>query len=121
MRQIELQAGHQLGQIPGFIAIGSLGAVMLGISLYSRAKLVKNTHDFVIAGRKLGFGFGVAGLVSVWTWVVGILMPAAVTYSWRRPDPAHFGNSLAEDERYGFCLRYRKRACCRNHRQTSLQ
>jgi len=54
---------------------------MLGISLYSRAKLVKNTHDFVIAGRKLGFGFGVAGLVSVWTWVVGILMPAAVTYS----------------------------------------
>lgn len=81
MQQIELQAGHQLGQIPGFIAIGSLGAVMLGISLYSRAKLVKNTHDFVIAGRKLGFGFGVAGLVSVWTWVVGILMPAAVTYS----------------------------------------
>lgn len=81
MQPIELQAGHQLGQIPGFIAIGSLGAVMLGISLYSRAKLVKNTHDFVIAGRKLGFGFGVAGLVSVWTWVVGILMPAAVTYS----------------------------------------
>ena len=81
MQQIELQAGHQLGQIPGFIAIGSLGAVMLGISLYSRAKLVRNTHDFIIAGRKLGFGFGVAGLVSVWTWVVGILMPAAVTYS----------------------------------------
>ena len=54
---------------------------MLGISLYSRAKLVRNTHDFIIAGRKLGFGFGVAGLVSVWTWVVGILMPAAVTYS----------------------------------------
>ena len=50
MQQIELQAGHQLGQIPGFIAIGSLGAVMLGISLYSRAKLVKNTHDFVIVG-----------------------------------------------------------------------
>ena len=81
MQHIELQAGHQLGQIPGFIAIGSLGAVMLGISLYSRAKLVRNTHDFIIAGRKLGFGFGVAGLVSVWTWVVGILMPAAVTYS----------------------------------------
>src|ERR1700747_3830403 len=81
MQQIELQAGHQLGQVPGFIAIASLGAVMLGISLYSRAKLVKNTHDFVIAGRKLGFGFSVAGLVSVWTWVVGILMPACVTYS----------------------------------------
>src|ERR1700747_16788 len=81
MQQIELQAGHQLGQVPGFIAIASLGAVMLGISLYSRAKLVRNTHDFIIAGRKLGFGFGVAGLVSVWTWVVGILMPACVTYS----------------------------------------
>jgi hypothetical protein len=56
MQQIELQAGHQLGQIPSFIAVGSLGAVMLGISLYSRTKLVKNTHDFIIGGRKLGFG-----------------------------------------------------------------
>ena len=81
MSQIQLQAGQHLGQLPGFITIASLGALMLGISLYSRAKLVKNTHDFVIAGRKLGFGLGVAGLVSVWTWVVGILMPAAVTYS----------------------------------------
>ncbi|MGC3989060.1 MAG: hypothetical protein QM796_05125 [Chthoniobacteraceae bacterium] len=81
MSQIQLQAGQHLGQLPGFITIASLGALMLGISLYSRARLVRNTHDFVIAGRKLGFGLGVAGLVSVWTWVVGILMPAAVTYS----------------------------------------
>ncbi|HEY9643909.1 MAG TPA: hypothetical protein V6C57_25690 [Coleofasciculaceae cyanobacterium] len=58
-----------------------LGLAMLVLANFTRAKLVKNTHDFVIAGRKLGFGFGVAGLLSVWTWVVGILMPAATTFS----------------------------------------
>jgi Na+/proline symporter len=70
-----------MGQLAGLITILALGAIMFSLALYSRAKLVKSTHDFIIAGRKLGFGFGVAGLVSVWTWVVGILMPAAVTFS----------------------------------------
>lgn len=70
-----------MGAAAGLLTILALGAVMLSVALFARAKLVKSTHDFIIAGRKLGFGFGVAGLVSVWTWVVGILMPAAVTYS----------------------------------------
>jgi Na+/proline symporter len=81
MQGIELTADNPLGIGQGVITLIGLGLAMLGLAYYTRAKLVKNTHDFVIAGRKLGFGFGVAGLLSVWTWVVGILMPAAVTYS----------------------------------------
>jgi Na+/proline symporter len=81
MQGIELAAGNPLGPLQGVITLFGLGLAMLVLANFTRAKLVKNTHDFVIAGRKLGFGFGVAGLLSVWTWVVGILMPAATTFS----------------------------------------
>lgn len=81
MEGIELAASAPLGQFAGISTLIGLGLAMLVLAAYSRSKLVKSTHDFVIAGRKLGFGFGVAGLLSVWTWVVGILMPIAVTYS----------------------------------------
>ncbi len=81
MQGIELTAGNPLGPLQGVVTLIGLGLAMLVLANFTRAKLVKNTHDFVIAGRKLGFGFGVAGLLSVWTWVVGILMPAATTFS----------------------------------------
>ncbi|MBD2153812.1 sodium:solute symporter [Leptolyngbya sp. FACHB-16] len=82
MNGIELVQSQPLGVIPGILTLVLMGVAMLVLAFYSKTKLVKNTHDFVIAGRKLGFGFGVAGLLSVWTWVVGILMPIAVTYSY---------------------------------------
>jgi urea-proton symporter len=82
MNGIEFTQSAPLGATAGVITLLALGLAMLVLAFYSKTKLVKNTHDFVIAGRKLGFGFGVAGLLSVWTWVVGILMPIAVTYSY---------------------------------------
>lgn len=82
MNGIELTKSAPLGATAGIVTLLALGLAMLVLAFYSKTKLVKNTHDFVIAGRKLGFGFGVAGLLSVWTWVVGILMPIAVTYSY---------------------------------------
>lgn len=85
MKDIQLTAGNPLGPVQGVITLIGLGLAVLILAYYSKAKLVRNTHDFVIAGGKLGFGFGVADLLSVWTWVVGILMPAAVTYSFGLP------------------------------------
>lgn len=82
MNGIELTKSAPLGATAGIITLLTLRLSMLVLAFYSKTKLVRNTHDFVIAGRKLGFGFGVAGLLSVWTWVVGILMPIAVTYSY---------------------------------------
>ena len=81
MKEVGLTSENSLSLVEGVATLIGLGLAMLVLAYYTRAKLVKNTHDFVIAGRKLGFGFGVADLLSVWTWVVGILMPAAVTYS----------------------------------------
>ena len=65
MEGISLTKAAPLGPIEGVLTLIGLGLVMLIVSYYAKWKLVKNTHDFVIAGRKLGLGFGIAGLLSV--------------------------------------------------------
>lgn len=82
MLGITLTASASLGQTEGLITLIGMGLTMLIVAYYAKWKLVKNTHDFVIAGRKLGLGFGIAGLLSVWTWVIGILLPIGVTYKY---------------------------------------
>jgi urea-proton symporter len=81
MQGIELMAGNPLSPAQGIAIMVGLGLVLLAQASYAKFKLVRSTHDFLIAGRKLGFGFSVANLLSGWTWVVGILMPIAVVYS----------------------------------------
>lgn len=78
MEGISLAKAALLGPSEGIVTLIALGLAMLIVSYYAKWKLVKNTHDFVIAGRKLGLGFGIAGLLSVWTWVIGILLPIGV-------------------------------------------
>jgi Na+/proline symporter len=82
MEGISLAQAAPLGPIEGIVTLIALGLAMLIVSYYAKWKLVKNTHDFVIAGRKLGLGFGIAGLLSVWTWVIGILLPIGVTFKY---------------------------------------
>jgi len=57
MEGIQLVAGNPLGLVQGVTTLIGLGVAMLVLANFTRAKLVKNTHDFVIAG-----------LLSVWTW-----------------------------------------------------
>jgi Na+/proline symporter len=68
--------------IQGVITLIVLGLILLALSEYVRRTLVKNTHDFVIAGRRLGFGFGVAGIISIWTWAMAVMMSSAMTYQY---------------------------------------
>lgn len=44
--------------------------------------MVKNTHDFVIAGRRIGFGFGVGSIIAVWTWSMAVMMSSAQAFTW---------------------------------------
>lgn len=81
MLDIELVANPGLAPAQGIIMLLLLGLISLGVAFYVKSKLVKSTHDFIIAGRKLGFGFGVAGLISVWTWAMAVMMSAAMTYN----------------------------------------
>jgi Na+/proline symporter len=60
----------------------AIGAVLLVLVYYIKTKLVRTTKDFVIANRKIGFGFGVAGMISIWTWAMAVMMSAAQTYTY---------------------------------------
>lgn len=82
MEEIRLVKAAALGPTQGVITLVGLGVAMLIVSYYAKWKLVRNTHDFVIAGRQLGLGFGIAGLLAVWTWVIGILLPIGVTFQY---------------------------------------
>ncbi|MEM9152155.1 MAG: sodium:solute symporter [Cyanobacteria bacterium P01_F01_bin.3] len=81
MLDIELVANPELAPFQGIFMLLLLGFISLGVAFYVKSKLVRSTHDFIIAGRKLGFGFGVAGLISVWTWAMAVMMSAAMTYN----------------------------------------
>lgn len=80
MENIQL-AKAALGPFEGIATLIVLGLILLALSYYVRTILVRNTHDFVIAGRRLGFGFGVAGLISLWTWAMAVMMSSAMTYN----------------------------------------
>lgn len=71
-----------LAPVDGVITEVALGALLLALVYYVKVKLVRNTKDFVIANRKIGFGFGVAGLISIWTWAMAVMMSAAMTYTY---------------------------------------
>lgn len=57
-----------------------LGVLMFGIAFAVRA-MVKNTHNFVIAGRQIPLGFGVGSVIAVWTWSMAVMMSSAQAFS----------------------------------------
>ena len=75
MTATHLSAGLGYGLLLG------LGVVMLGIAITVRS-MVRNTHDFVIAGRRIGLGFGVGSVIAVWTWSMAVMMSSAQAFSW---------------------------------------
>jgi len=80
MNDIQLVSNPALGPLQGILTQVALGLVLLALVFYVKNNLVRSTKDFVIANRKIGFGFGVAGLISIWTWAMAVMMSAAMTY-----------------------------------------
>jgi urea-proton symporter len=65
----------------GFTIMVGLGVFLLALSFAIKTTLVRNTHDFIIADRKVGFGFGVGLVIAVWTWAMAVMMSSAICYS----------------------------------------
>src|SRR6476659_7389199 len=65
-----------------FATMIGLGLFLLILSFAIKTALVRNTHDFIIADRKVGFGFGVGSVIAVWTWAMAVMMSSAMTYQW---------------------------------------
>jgi urea-proton symporter len=66
----------------GFASMIGLGLFSLALSYAVKTLLVRNTHDFIIADRRIGFGFGVGSVIAVWTWAMAVMMSSAMTYQW---------------------------------------
>src|ERR1700755_2607667 len=82
MSNVQLSTNQALRPELGIASEILLGVLLLALVYYVKVKLVRNTKDFVIANRKIGFGFGVAGLISIWTWAMAVMMSAAQTYTY---------------------------------------
>ncbi|MBV9758008.1 MAG: sodium:solute symporter [Alphaproteobacteria bacterium] len=82
MDKASLVATPGLAPGVGFAAMIGLGLFLLVLSFLIRRALVRNTHDFIIANRKIGLGFGVGSVIAVWTWAMAVMMSSAMTYQW---------------------------------------
>ncbi len=82
MRELDWNAAPAFAPAQGIAVEILVGAVLLTLVYYVKTKLIRSTKDFVIANRKIGFGFGVAGMISIWTWAMAVMMSAAQTYTY---------------------------------------
>jgi Na+/proline symporter len=82
MSKVVLAANPLLQPFQGIMTEILLGVVLLALVYYVKRNLVTSTKDFVIANRKIGFGYGVAGLISIWTWAMAVMMSSAMTYTY---------------------------------------
>jgi urea-proton symporter len=99
---------HLSGALGLALMLG-LGAFMLGIAAAVRT-MVRNTHDFVIAGRRIGLGFGVGSVIAVWTWSMAVMMSSAQAFTWGTSGLLWFivPNGLAVIAMVPFALRLRR-------------
>lgn len=93
----------------GFALMLGLGAFMFVVAFTVRT-MVKNTHDFVIADRRIGFGFGVGSVIAVWTWSMAVMMSSAQAFTFGTSGLIWFvvPNGLAVMVMVPFALRLRR-------------
>ena len=82
MNKTALAANVGLTPVIGYSTMIALGLVLLALSYGIKRLLVTNTKDFIIADRKVGFGFGVGSVIAVWTWAMAVMMSSAMTFKW---------------------------------------
>lgn len=82
MNTVHLTQATSLGPLQGLATMIVIGVVLLCLVYYVKRRLVTTTRDFVIANRKIGFGFGVAGLISIWTWSMAVMMSSGLTFQY---------------------------------------
>jgi Na+/proline symporter len=93
----------------GLALMLGLGAFMFFVAFAVRS-MVKNTHDFVIADRRIGFGFGVGSVIAVWTWSMAVMMSSAQAFTFGTSGLIWFvvPNGLAVIVMVPFALRLRR-------------
>src|SRR6516225_3866698 len=66
----------------GWSLMIGLGLLLLILANVIKWRLVRTTSDYIISGRRVGLGFGVGAVISVWTWAMAVIMSSGMTYQW---------------------------------------
>ena len=66
----------------GWSLMIGLGLLLLILANVIKWRLVRTTSDYIISGRRVGLGFGVGAVISVWTWAMAVMMSSGMTYQW---------------------------------------
>lgn len=82
MDKLQLTPSEGLTSLLGFSLMIGTGLAFLGLAYFIKTRLVRTTDDYIISNRKVGLGFGVGSVVSVWTWAMAVMMSSALTYQW---------------------------------------
>lgn len=82
MDKTALQLTEGLSPALGFTLMIGLGVAFLALAYLIKRTLIRNTHDFISSNRRIGLGFGVGSVISVWTWAMAVMMSSAMTFQW---------------------------------------
>lgn len=66
----------------GIALMCGLGLFMFGVAQAVKRNLVRTTHDFIIAHRRISLGFGMGSVISVWTWSMAVMLSSASAFTW---------------------------------------
>src|ERR1044072_1312126 len=93
----------------GIVLMLGLGAVLLAVALFVKT-MVKKTHDFVIADRRIVFVFGVGDVNGVEPWSMAVMMSSAQAFTFGTSGLIWFvvPNGLAVVVMVPFALRLRR-------------
>ncbi|MCC6347594.1 MAG: sodium:solute symporter [Nitrospirales bacterium] len=70
-----------LQPLHAYLVFLGLAVLFIGIALVIRAIFVRSTHDFLVAGRRIGLGLGVSSVIASWTWAMAVMMSSAQAYT----------------------------------------
>lgn len=82
MDKSALQITEGLSPALGFALMIGTGLVFLALAYLIKRTLIRNTHDFISSNRRIGLGFGVGSVISVWTWAMAVMMSSAMAFKW---------------------------------------
>jgi Na+/proline symporter len=65
-----------------YYVFAGFAIAFIALATLIKALFVKSTHDFLVAGRRVGLGFGVGAVIASWTWAMAVMMSSAQAYTY---------------------------------------
>lgn len=65
-----------------YLVFAGIALFFITTAIVIRRIFVKSTGDFLVAGRRIGLGFGVSSIIASWTWAMAVMMCSAQAYTY---------------------------------------